>query len=446
MKIKYLLFSFLIGTSLYGQTEKTCEERLSDFELFYKNDFTYNTMKGDEGRNAIIDKINTILEKCPSYNSKIYTLSEEMLSEIVQKMNLGEERNIWANHLISLYDKQSTRFPETKRKNSIKKILTLYESKVKSNSEILTLFEQIYTKDKEIFSAQALLVYTDLLVAQNTGKIELSKDYIKRTDELNGQIQSEISSLKSKIENADDTQKNEIKNSITSLNLASKNIQSSLKNVKMDCNTWVEFYKEDFDKNKSDVYWLENTAEKLSKFRCSDNDFFENVAQTYYNLKKTPKSAFYLGNIAQQQKDLKKAQAYFNESADLETDKSEKAKLYYRIADLQRTTDKAQAKTNLEKAIENNPEMLEAYIVLSQLYANATDCTENEFEQKALNLLAARNIEKLMVISPKYETVAKKLIEEYLAKAPTKDEVKKAKMKGKTVTFGGWINQSVIIK
>lgn len=447
MKIKHFFFSFLIGTSVYGQTKMTCEQQFQEFELFYKYDYNQHTIKTKEGKNEALNQINNLVEKCPSYSLNIYTIAEEMLSHIIQPINIGEERNVWVNHLINLYDKQSINFPETKSNNNIKKVLALYNNRVKEDTELLSLFDQYYSQDQDAFTTQALLVYVDLLVAQNKTQKDPSKEYIKRIDALNGDIQSQIISLTNELETADDQRKRYIKNNLQPLNLAARSMQANLKALKLDCNAWIELYKEDFEHNKSNISWLENVTNRLYTYRCTNNDFFENTSQIYYDLKKTPKSAKYMGDIALKNKNKEEATDYYTQSAALETNKIEKAKTYYKIADLHKGLDKALAKTNLEKAIENNPEMIEAYVILSHLYANADQtCTKSKFEQKALNLLAAQNIERIIKINPKFESSAKKIRDEYLKKAPTQDEIKKEKMSGKTISFGCWINQSITIK
>ena len=59
--------------------------------------------------------------------------------------------------------------------------------------------------------------------------------------------------------------------------------------------------------------------------------------------------------------------------------------------------------------------------------------------------LATQNIEKITKVNPKYEATAKRLSQDYLKKAPTAQEIKKAKMGGKSIDFGCWIGQSIVI-
>ncbi len=435
------LFGILSG---FAQSKPDCEKLFSDFENYYREEFNEKSFLTEEGREKTLNLIQHTSKECPSYNKNIYVFAEDMLLQIIKPMNRGGNQQKWTQHLTELYDKYGQYFPETAKENTLKKLVFSYNNNIFSSAQAFKSFDEFYNKDKQVFSAEALLIYTDLVLKQENKSFE----YIKKTDDLSMSITAKINELeRKKATLKDEREIRHTKTDIASLKIASRNISSGLKTANLNCEAWNRLYKEEFQKNNTDMFWLENALSRLDAYKCaSNNEFFTKMAQRYYELRKTSKSAYYLGNIAQQQRDYKKAQTYFNESAKLETNKSEKAKLYYRIADLQKGTDKAQAKNNLEKAIENNPEMFEAYITLSQLYADANDCTKNEFEQKSLNLLAAENIKRIVTVNAKYKTSAQQIIDGYLEKAPTNAEIKKAKMKGKTVSFGCWINKSVTIK
>ncbi|MFA7446147.1 MAG: hypothetical protein WCY89_09385, partial [Flavobacteriaceae bacterium] len=140
-----------------------------------------------------------------------------------------------------------------------------------------------------------------------------------------------------------------------------------------------------------------------------------------------------------------KAISYFSEAADLETDASAKAKLYYQVAVMYQASNKAQAGIFAKKAMESDPQYINSYFLLSQLYASSKDCASTEFEQKALYFLAAQTAKKVADVNPKYQSAAERASNDFMKNAPTKDEIKKEKMSGKTIDFGCWINQSVIV-
>ncbi len=448
MKKSFILLSSLLAINSFAQNKPDCEKMFSDFEVYYKEEFNEKSILTEEGREKTLHLIQRITKECPSQSKSTYILAEEMLLQTIKPMNIGEAREEWTQHLTDLYDIYGQYFPETKKENSLKKVIALYNNKVYSSEDTFKALDQLYTTDKSAFSAEALLIYTDFVASKSLTRQNLSPTDISKIDDLDISIATKISELEKKKENLKgDKQLQTINTDLTSLKIASRNISSGLKIANINCETWNKIYTEEFNNNKSNSLWLENALSRLEAYKCStNNEVFNKIAQYYYDLEKNSAAAYYLGNIAQQQKDYKKAQTYFNESAELEVDQTKKAKVYYRLADLYRGNDKAQTKSFLEKAIKNNPEMVEAYILLAKLYAEAEkDCFKNDFEYQARYFLAAQTVNQVTKINPKYKGTTQPLSDGYLSKAPSKDEVKKAKMQGKTLQIGCWINQSILV-
>lgn len=449
MKTKLIILSLFVFLTAYTQKKPNCQEVFSEFKLYYKVDFTEKAFLTPEGKAKTLEVITTTLKDCPSVDNEVYVLSEEMLTRIVEPMNVGEDKKSWTKHLVDLYDKQSQYFPEYKKENDLKKILLSYKNGLFDSKQTITALDKIYVADKTALTIETLTLYTNLVIGDNVITKNFSKEYIKKLDALNGSLYSKINQLETEKLSlkAETPEFRKNKNQLDLLKISSKNIFAELKNSKLDCKAWNNLYQEDYDKNKADVFWLENALNRLDTYKCAfNNSLFDSMATQYYGLKKTAKSAHYMGEITFRKQDKEKAIAYFSESATLEPNTLDRAKTYYKLADLNKQSNKAQAQAFAQKSIESNPEMIESYILLSQLYIGAEKtCFKNDFEAKAVYFLAAQNIEKIIKVNPKYEATAKRLSQDYLKKAPTAQEIKKAKMSGKSVDFGCWIGQSIVI-
>lgn len=449
MKTKLIILSLFVFLTGYTQKKPNCQEVFSAFKLYYKVDFTEKAFLTPEGKAKTLDIIASTLKDCPSVDNELYAISEEMLSRIVQPMNLGDDKKNWTKHLIDLYDKQSQYFPEHKKENDLKKIILSYKNGLFDSKQTIAALDKIYTTDKKALTIEALTLYTNLVIGDHVMIKGFSKEYIKKLDAINGSLQSKINQLETEKLSlkAETPEFRKNKNQLDLLKISSKNIFADLKNSKLDCKGWSELYEADFDKQKTDLLWLENALNRLDSYKCAfNNSFFEAMAAQYYSLKKTAKSTYYMGEIAFRKQDKEKAISYFSESTALEPNTLDKAKIYYKLADLNKQSDKPQAKVFAQLAIENNPEMIESYILLSQLYIGAEKtCFKNDFEAKAVYFLAAQTIERIVKVNAKYAATAKRLTESYLKKAPTAQEIKKAKMSGKNIDFGCWIKQSIVI-
>ncbi len=447
MKKQILIFSVFSVLFGFAQSKPDCSQVYKEYELYYQYDFNEKSILTEEGRTKATAEIDDIIKKCPSQNPNIYSLAEDMLQRIIKPLNMGDEKKLYTRKLTEVYDKQSQHFPNTKDANAIKKVVISYNNGVLSDAETIAAFDKIYQTNKDAFTTDALNMYVYLVLSEAQVNNSNSTEFIRKADALNASLQQKIEQLKTQKTNPSDDVNKKLEGEISSLEVATRNISSSLRKAKITCDTWNKLYQDDFDKNKSDVAWLENALTRLETNRCMHkNELFVKMATRYYELKKTSKSSFYMGNLAFEKKNNKEAVKYFSESADLQTNKEDKAGLYYKIATILKGSAKAQAKLFAEKAIENNPEMIENYILLAGLYTSADkDCFKNEFEQKAVYLLAAQTAERIIAVNPKFEKSAKKLSESYLEKAPTQDEIKKSGMQGKTIQFDCWINESVLI-
>src|SRR5690606_2837113 len=128
------------------------------------------------------------------------------------------------------------------------------------------------------------------------------------------------------------------------------------------CEDWVNFYEDDFDANISYVEWLEQALNGVEQQCCIDRGpLFEELATLLYIAKHTIKSTNYMGMVSQRKKDNQKAATYFNEAAELETDPVAKSKLYYQVATIYQTSDKAKAGIFARKAIESNSNNISSY-------------------------------------------------------------------------------------
>jgi len=149
-----------------------------------------------------------------------------------------------------------------------------------------------------------------------------------------------------------------------------------------------------------------------------------------------------MGFLEGQKKNYQEAISYLNQAAQTETDKIEKATIYYKISTIYSKNEKAEKKQYLEKALENNPKMITASLSLAQLYIDAErDCFESDFAYNSRYYLAIQLLEKFIKNNPNYQKTLQDTIKEYTEKAPTKKEIRKSKMKGKTIKIACWINQ-----
>jgi hypothetical protein len=102
------------------------------------------------------------------------------------------------------------------------------------------------------------------------------------------------------------------------------------------------------------------------------------------------------------------------------------------------------SKEYLNKALVADPKMGKAYLFLAQLYGNGSnDCGKTDFEKKAVYYLAIQTAQKAGIVEPRLKPTADKMVEDFAQKTLSPSEISKAKMNGKTITIGCWINETI---
>ncbi|RYG03489.1 MAG: hypothetical protein EOO07_31870, partial [Chitinophagaceae bacterium] len=173
-----------------------------------------------------------------------------------------------------------------------------------------------------------------------------------------------------------------------------KQVSKSIANLvkkEADCKTLGAYYGEAYDAHKNDTLWLQVAAIRLAESGCTGDASFLKISETAHSLKPTAKTAYGLGVAYQRTGKNDLAARYLEESAELETNKMEKANRYFVLASsIYKGKDNAKAKANALKALGVDKTMGKAWLFLAQLYASGgKNCAANDFEKKALNLLAA---------------------------------------------------------
>ena len=88
--------------------------------------------------------------------------------------------------------------------------------------------------------------------------------------------------------------------------------------------------------------------------------------------------------------------------------------------------------------------MGKAYLYLAQMYVNNTkDCAKSDLEKKAVYNLAIQTLDKANIAEPRLKPTADKMKADYISKSLTASEISKAKMDGKSLTIGCWINETI---
>lgn len=218
-----------------------------------------------------------------------------------------------------------------------------------------------------------------------------------------------------------------------------------------DCATLQNIYGPKVEAQKTDIEFLNKTLALLRSVKCQDSDVYFLASEYAYKIQPTAESAVGLGKQSLKKKDYDQALAYLSDAVNMETDAKNKADIYYSMGIISYDQKNySKARQYCLKAIEENPNFGDPYILIAQMYAATAKSIypDDAVMMKAVYYAAVDKLEKAKAVDPSCAEQANTLISAYRAHYPTTEEafMHPDLEKGKAVTIGGWIGERTICR
>ena len=384
------------------------------------------------------DTWTAVSKNCPKENEAVYKDGIEIIQYKIDNAASTEEKEKLVRDVLKLYDQYNKYFPLTTQDFEVNKAMTLVANKIDAKEEIFTLLDRGFTKaSNKVTAANAIYTYFSMYCEKfNNGDKSITSNSVIEKYTLVNSLLNQLQAAKPDSNDREQAKQNsDYKTAQTAINRLIKDLAT--------CENLDVFYTKNYTDNQENGDWITSALLSLSG-KCSAKPIFNTLAEKLYAMKVTAQSANFIALANLQQRKFTEAIKFYNESAELQTNPIEKAKIYYTLATGLLATDLPKSKEYLKKALSSDPKMGKAYLFLAQLYSNsANDCGKTDFEKKAVYYLAIQTAQKAGVAEPRLKPTADKAAKDYEAKSLTADEISKAKMNGKLVTIGCWINETI---
>ncbi|TQD38528.1 tetratricopeptide repeat protein [Haloflavibacter putidus] len=454
MKTKFLILltGVFLSAGVLNAQQVDCNTELSLFSQSAKIK-DYKTAK---------PHYDKLIQNCPDSHMAIYQYGERMFKGLLKK---GDEakKEAYAKGLIENHKKRLEYFPaKTKKGETYADIAqVMYDNKIGTKEEQYQAFDKAWKADKDSFnSPKALYTYFSLLVdLQDEGEKDLKEVFLKY-DELIQKIENqeivraeEAQPLIEKQEMNEEltsAEKRVLKNSeiyLTNFSKIKGGINQKL-GERADCENLIPLYNKDFDENKNDVDWLKRAAARLSAKECTKDPLFFKLVEALHQKEPSAKSALYLGQLASKDGNASKALEYYNQSAELEDNNLDKARVYKMIAGNYKSRGQySSARKYYRRALKAQPSLGSAYLQIASMYAkSANDCGDNIFEKRAVYWLAADYARRAGRVNPAIKSSADQAANSYMGRAPQKSDIFQYDYKpGSRINIGCWIGESVTV-
>jgi hypothetical protein len=371
-----------------------------------------------------------VSKNCPKQSETIYTDGIEILQFRIDNATSPEEKEKLVRDMLKLYDQYNKNFPLATPDFEIKKAMVLFDNKIEAKTEIFNLLDSGFAKAaSSVTDANTIYTYFSLYHEKYlTDKTKVTSDMV-----LDKYMQA--NTLLLQLETTKPEKSVEYKTAL-------KGIRSLTKEL-TNCDNLSTYYEKNFEPNKANADWLTAALNNLT-IKCGGEPIYNAIADANYKLKPTSKSAYYMAVTCIKQRRFPEAIQFFTEAEALETNPVEKAKLDYSLATGLLSKEKDKSKALLIKAYTLDPKMGKAYLFLAEMYSNsAEECGKTDFEKKAIYHLALETIKKASVAEPRLKPTVDRMVEKFATKTLTDKDISDAKMNGKFLTIGCWINETI---
>lgn len=389
----------------------------------------YQTLFKEKKISESFDTWSEVRKNCPKETETVYTDGIEILDYKIANVTTEEKEKL-VRDVLKLYDQYNKNFPLSTPDFEVNKAMALFNNKIDAKEEIFNLLDTGFSKaSKNVTDATTIYTYFSMYCERFTaGDKRMTSNSVLEKFTM-------VSTMLNQLEVSNPAKVTEYKTALRGVNSLVKDLAT--------CENLAEFYTKNLDTNKDNSDWLTSALISLSD-KCSTKPIFNTLAERLYSIKATAQSANFMALASLKGRKFPDAIKFYSESAELQTNPVEKAKIYYTLATGLLAGDLPKSKEFLNKVVTLDPKMGKAYLFLAQLYANSVDdCGKTDFEKKSVYYLAIETANKAAIAEPRLKPTSDKMAADFAKQSLTKDEIAKAKMAGKSITIGCWINETI---
>ena len=217
-----------------------------------------------------------------------------------------------------------------------------------------------------------------------------------------------------------------------------------------DCDALQGIYGPKIEENKDNLEYLNKVVTLMSMFDCKSSDAYLSATEYAYHISPSVKTAKILGYLyLKQRDDLSKAMEYYDHAIEIDDDKSSIANTYYTEATIYFSMESYdKSRSCLQKAIANNPNYGDAYILMAQLYNVKRKWNNDPVLDRCAYYAVLDKLEQAKRVDPSVSDKANTLIRQFSEQTASlaEDLFMYGYKKGDKIEIKGWINETTTIR
>ena len=214
------------------------------------------------------------------------------------------------------------------------------------------------------------------------------------------------------------------------------------------CEDLNTIYLSKLEENKDNIEYLNKVISVMSMLKCTENDAYLIASEYALAIEPTSKAAMGCGFRYFKRGETDKAMELFDQAIELEASITTKAELcdkvgnvYYILGNYEK------ARAYALKALALNSKFGAPHILIAQCYAAKPQWCDDETLNACTYFLCIDRLERAKAVDPSVKKEADKYIAMYKKYYPKPEEMfMRGHSAGKSITIGGWINETTTIK
>lgn len=380
-------------------------------------------------------------EECPKAQLKTYTNGVKIMKWLLANEKDPAKYNKYFDELMKVYDQRIKYFPTYKQTPApavlgMKAIDYIQLSKNMDPNQAFTWLKESIDQMKEESEYYVLQFFMDMAAKKYASDPSYKEQFLQDYITVSGY--------------ADVALKNEKNPKLQPILKTTKdNIDAIFINSgAADCNTLQGIYADKVEQNKSNLDYLKSVVNVMRLLGCTDSDAYFQASLYAHQLQPTAETAVGCAYMAVKKKDMDGAVKFFDQAIELEQDDAKKAEYAYTAAQvIAATKSYSKARQYAQKAISLNPNFGKPYILIAQLYASSPNWSDEPALNRCTYYLVIDKLQRAKSVDPSVTEEVNKLIGQYAGHTPKVEDLFFLNLKkGDSVTIGGWIGESTVIR
>ena len=446
----------------FGQGEDSirCLEAISISNINVKNkDF-----------NTAYSSWKTVFTEFPVARVDTYTNGIRILTELIKAESDAAKKEEYIKELMLVYDTQIKYIDKlqeiTKTRLSAGNILgrkTMAYIQYYKDAPVDTVYNML-AKSVELEKGMSEYTVTERFMKYSAMMFKKDKSHGEQIieDYLNASVYivEVLDKYHDNIEACNERYKNEgnPKDSINAVNYGKMIDASRISKSNIDayfinsgaatCEDLNNIYMAKLEENKDNLEYLNKVISVMSMLKCTENDAYLTASEYALAIEPTSKAAMGCGFRYFKRGETDKAMELFDQAIELETSITTKADLCNKVANVYYILGNyTKARSYALQALSLNSKFGAPHILIAQCYAAKPQWSDDETLNACTYFVCIDRLERAKAVDPSVKKEADKYIATYKKYFPKPEEMfMRGYNEGKSLTIGGWINETTTVR